>query len=227
MAGERKESAPSGRVPQKSSSFRRRLIGWLLAILALLGSLGFAALSLRSCMEGAILRFRQETETRIYQYGASLSREAKILLAEKQSGFVIPRDFVKKLVLGLKSTAKIEISCQASIHYYVDLEDLRQAEKAWEGRNLTLRLAPPRALRPIIESSSIRQAILDHGLLFNERAELDILLSELSDIVASQADLSVDEPLLETCRSSLEEILSQAFLGQERAPDSLRVEWKG
>jgi len=211
---------------RRSRKFPLRLAIAVSLFVLVLISLGFAALSLRSCVAETSQAFRARTETRVYEYGSSLSREGKLILASKSSGFLVPRDFAKKLILGLSSTAKIEIACQAVVNFYVDAEDLRDAAYSWSGSRLTLRVAKPRAMRPLIETSTIRKAILDRGFLFNEEAELDVLLSQLSDIVAASADAQPDEAALETCRRSLEEMAARALSGMRNKAGALRVEWK-
>jgi hypothetical protein len=204
----------------------RRIIIAVLSAATILIALGYAAYAVRSCTAEAKELFRSQAETRIYEYGTALSGDSRIILATKTSGFVIPRDFVKKLILGIKSTAKIEIACAAVIHFTIDAEDLRSASYAWSGKNLTMTVKRPRPMRPVIETSSIRQAILHNGLAFNERAELDKLVSELSDIVAADPAANLDDAILETCRTSLEGILEGAFSGARRAPAGINVKWK-
>jgi hypothetical protein len=223
-AGAKPEPKPRAVRPFAGFSLRGALI--LIGLVLALGALGFAALALRSCAADFRTAYQAKAETRVYEYGYSLSREGRIVIASKSSGFVIPRDFAKKLILGLVSTAKIQIACQAVINYYVDAGDLRAAEYSWSGSRLTLRVAKPRAMRPIIETASIRQAILDRGLAFNERAELDALLSQLSDLVAASGDAGLDDATLETCRSSLESMATDALYGMRKRVSSLRVEWK-
>ncbi len=205
--------------------FGLRAILFSVAAALVLGALGFAALSLRSCAADWKSSFAQKAETRLYEYGSSLNKDGKVLLASKNSGFVIPREFEKKLILGFVSTAKVEIACQASINYYVSAEDLREAACSWKGSKLTLRVARPRAMRPIIETSSIRRAILDRGLAFNEKAELDVMLSQLSDLVAGSGGAALDDATLELCRSSLQAMASQALSGLGRRIGSVAVEW--
>lgn len=193
---------------------------------SVLVALGFAVSSFRSCAAETSQALRTRTETRVYEYGSSLSREGKLVLASKSSGFLVPRDFAKKLILGLSSTARIEIACQAVIYFYIDADDLRGAEYSWRGRELTIRTARPRAMRPVIETSTIRKAILDRGFLFNEEAELDVLLSQLSDIVAASNDAQPDEAVLEAGRRSLEDLAARALSGAGKKLGVPRVEWK-
>jgi hypothetical protein len=211
---------------RKPAKFPLRLAVAFAGLALVLVALGFAASSLRSCVAETSQALRTRTETRVYEYGCSLSREGKLILASKTSGFLVPRDFAKRLILGLESTAKIEIACQAVINFYVDAEDLRAADYSWRGSKLTLRVAKPRAMRPLIETSTIRKAILDRGFFFNEEAELDVLLSRLSDIVAASDDARPDEAALESSRRSLEEMAATALSGMGKKVGALSVEWK-
>jgi hypothetical protein len=208
---------------EKLAWFKPTLIGLL--IIGVLAAATVFTLSIRSCLNQADERFRAEIETRIYEHGASLSRDSRIILASKKSGFVIPRDLVKKLILGLKTTAKIEIACEATIYYYIDASDLQGARYSWKGKALTITLAPPRPMRPVIETSTIRQAVLKRGFLFNERAELETLLSQLSDLVAASAGTAAEDAVLETSAAALSEMALAAAKQMKRRPETVSVEW--
>lgn len=223
-----RDGASDGKTPRRPRPGKlwARVVFLVLGGILCLCSLGFAALALRACSADARAALRERAETRVYEYGYSLSSEGKIILASKSSGFVVPRDFAKKLILGLSSTARIQISCQAVVNYCVDAEDLRSADYLWGDSGFVLRVARPKPMRPVIETSSIRQAILDRGLAFNERAELDILLSQLSDIVANSGDAALDDATLEACRQSLGSMIEAALSGMRKRAGPLSVEWK-
>jgi hypothetical protein len=192
---------------------------------AVLLAFAAAALAAGSCIRSARDAFRREASERIYEYGASLARDSSLILARKTSSFVIPRDIVRKLVLGLKSTASVQIACQAEIGFAIRMEELAGARRSWSGGSLRLELPPPLPQRPLIETASIRRAILDRGLLVDERAELDALLSELSDLVAGSPDAAPDAAVLEECRRSLEDICAHALAPTGRGV-SVSVTWK-
>jgi hypothetical protein len=208
---------------EKISWFKPTLIG--LFSIGVLAAATVFTFSVRSCLAQADEGFRAEVETRIYEHGASLSRESKIILASKKSGFVIPRDLVKKLILGLKTTAKIEIACEATIYYAIDASDLQTARYSWKGKSLTITLKPPRPMRPVIETSTIRQAVLKRGFLFNERAELDALLAQLSDLVAASAGTAADEAVLQMSAAAFSEMAMAAAKQMKRRPEKVNVEW--
>lgn len=203
----------------------RRLFACILGGVLALSAIGLCALVVRSCAIGVDKIFRTETETRIYEYGASLSPENALILASRRSGFVIPREFAKKLILGFVSTASVQISCQATVNYCLDADALAGLRFEWKGRSVIVRSPKPLPMRPIIETASIRQAILDRGFAFNERAELDKLLAGLSDMVAGSADSGLDAAALETCRGSLREAALGALRGMKRMPSDVTVEW--
>jgi hypothetical protein len=213
--------------PNKPTGPRRsRRLAWVVAGLILsCAAVAFTALAVRSCSRDVAKIFQRETETRLYEYCSSISSESKLILASRSSGFVIPREFAKKLILGLKSTAAIQIGCQATVYFTLDLSDLRSARYELRGRLLTIYAPRPKPMRPLIETASIKKAILDRGLAFNERAELEILQGQLSDLVSRSAESGIDQSILDSCSASLKDIASKALAGRGRRPAEIAVEW--
>lgn len=205
--------------------FPWRLLLWTILAIAACMAVAYAATALRACESRLEAAFKTETIERIYEYGASVARDSRIILATRSSSFVIPREIVRKIILGLSSTATVQISCQAEILWALPAQALFAAVPAWSGRDLHLTLDPPEPLRPIIETASIRKAVLDRGFLINEAAQLDILLGELSDLVAASAGAEPDEAILETCRTSLEDLCRAALAADGKAA-TVRVSWR-
>ncbi len=216
----------NGQEPFKVGALGTRFLLIIAGLVALLVASGFAANSLRSCLRELRERPAVETRTSIYRYAESLSHHGFLILASRQSAFVIPREFSQKLIMGLTSTAKVQIACQATIHYGIHLDSLEDFQSQWRGRELRIAAREPVSLRPIIETSSIRQAILDRGFAFNERAELESLLAELSDLVASSEGAALDQRILDECGRGLEALVRQALTDSSRHPSAVIVEWR-
>jgi hypothetical protein len=111
------------------------------------------------------------------------------------------------------------------VYFALDLSDLRSARCELRGRTMTIRAPRPRPMRPVIETSSIKKAILDRGLAFNERAELEILLGQLSDLVAQSSESGIDQGIMDSCSASLKDIASKALAGGKRQPAEIAIEW--
>jgi hypothetical protein len=196
-------------------------------IIALLLAAAILSATVRGCVKANAEKYKVTVETSIYEYGASLNPEAKIVLASKKSGFLIPKELAKKLILGIKSTTRLQVVCDAQINYYIDAEDLRGAEYEWSAdrKKLDITVNLPRAMRPIIETSSIKLAVLKSGWAFNERAELDTLLNELSGRVADMAGTTPDTQTLEVARKSLIDLTMAALSKMKGRNPAITINW--
>lgn len=207
--------------------FLRWFITIVGGVVALLLAATILSATIRGCVKANAEKYKVTVETSIYEYGASLNPEAKIVLASKKSGFLIPKELAKQLILGIKSTTRLQIVCDAQINYYIDAEDLRSAEYEWspDRKHLAITVNLPRAMRPIIESSSIKMAVLKSGWAFNEQAELDTLLNELSGRVADMAGTSPDTQTLEVAKKSLIDLSTVALHKMKGNKPEITINW--